>query len=214
MQNENDPNIPSERQSFLTLTRDLATLPLEQSAAALETGAAIATVSLRASIEFLRAAPETTEVLEPAELRAWGELGRRLTMAGSTWVRPDGIPIVAQPSDLLSGRLLAPITVRAEQEGRSPKDITDHFHAEFLESWKNLGISFDLFTRTGTENHREVVHQLWLKMMDEGHITTDTMLAPYCAFDKRFLPDRYVEGTCPNCGFERARGVGGASEIS
>ena len=79
MQNENDdPNIPSERQSFLKLTRDIASLPLEQSAAALETGAAIAATSVRASIEFLRAAPEATKILEAEALREWGELGRRL----------------------------------------------------------------------------------------------------------------------------------------
>jgi len=99
-----------------------------------------------------------------------------------------------------------PITVRAEQEARSPREITDHFHAEFLQSWKDLGISFDLFTRTGTDNHREVVQALWLKMMNDGHITRDTMLAPYCTFDQRFLPDRYVEGICPHCGFDGARG--------
>jgi nitric oxide reductase NorD protein len=70
----------SERQSFLRLTRELASLPLEQSATALETSAAIAGISLRASIEFLRAAPAAAEVLEAAELRSWGELGRRLAM--------------------------------------------------------------------------------------------------------------------------------------
>ncbi|MBM2809291.1 MAG: metG [Chloroflexi bacterium] len=99
-----------------------------------------------------------------------------------------------------------PITVRAEQEGRPPKEITDHFHEEFLESWRQLGISFDLFTRTGTDNHREVVHQLFLKMYAEGYLTVSTMEAPYCAFDARFLPDRYVEGVCPHCGFDGARG--------
>jgi nitric oxide reductase NorD protein len=82
MQNENDdPNIPSERQSFLKLTRDIASLPLEQSAAALETGAAIAAISVRASIEFLRAAPEATKILRAEALREWGELGRRLAMS-------------------------------------------------------------------------------------------------------------------------------------
>jgi nitric oxide reductase NorD protein len=70
----------SEPQSFLRLTRELASLPLEQSAAALETGATIAGISLRAGIEFLRAAPAAAEVLEAAELRSWGELGRRLAM--------------------------------------------------------------------------------------------------------------------------------------
>jgi len=73
--------IPSaERQSFLKLTRELAGLPLDKSAAALETGAAIAGISLRAGIEFLRATPAAAEVLEAAELRAWGDLGRRLAL--------------------------------------------------------------------------------------------------------------------------------------
>jgi methionyl-tRNA synthetase len=99
-----------------------------------------------------------------------------------------------------------PITVRAEQEKKPPKEITDHYHAEFLESWQQLGISFDLFTRTGTDNHREVVHALFLKMLEEGHLTKRTMEAPYCPNDRRFLPDRYVEGICPNCHFNGARG--------
>ncbi len=82
MQNEtDDSNTSAERQSFLKLTRDIAGLPLEQSAAALETGAVIAAISLRAGIEFLRVAPEATKILEPEELREWGELGRRLAMS-------------------------------------------------------------------------------------------------------------------------------------
>jgi hypothetical protein len=71
----------SERQSFLELTREMARLPLEQSAAALETSAAIAGVSLRAGIEFLRAAPEAAKLIGPTELRSWGEMGRRLAMS-------------------------------------------------------------------------------------------------------------------------------------
>ncbi len=70
-----------ERQSFLKLTRELASLPLDQSAAALDTGAAIAGVSLRASIEFLRGCRAAAEVLQAQELRAWGEFGRRLAMS-------------------------------------------------------------------------------------------------------------------------------------
>jgi nitric oxide reductase NorD protein len=82
MDNKNDDlNIPSERQSFLKLTRDLASLPLEQSAAVLETGAAIAGISLRAGIEFLRSAPDAARTIDAEELRAWGELGRRLAMS-------------------------------------------------------------------------------------------------------------------------------------
>jgi nitric oxide reductase NorD protein len=70
----------SERQSFLELTRDMARLPLEQAAASLETSAAIAGVSLRAGIEFLRAAPDAARIIHAAELRSWGEMGRRLAM--------------------------------------------------------------------------------------------------------------------------------------
>src|SRR6266508_4226477 len=82
MQDENiDSRVPSaERQSFIRLTRELASLPLDQSAAALETSAAIAGISFRASIGFLRAAPEAAATLEASELRSWGELGRRLAM--------------------------------------------------------------------------------------------------------------------------------------
>jgi nitric oxide reductase NorD protein len=70
----------AERQSFLDLTRSLTNLPLDQAAAVLETSASIAAISLRAGIEFLRAAPAAAHVLQPAELRAWGEMGRRLAM--------------------------------------------------------------------------------------------------------------------------------------
>lgn len=75
-----EPTSP-ERQSFLDLTRSLAGLPLDQAAAALETSAAIASISLRAGIEFLRAVPHATQFLAPKELRDWGEMGRRLAMS-------------------------------------------------------------------------------------------------------------------------------------
>jgi hypothetical protein len=71
----------AERQSFLELTRSISSLPLDQTAAVLETSAAIAAISLRAGIEFLRAAPAAAQILAPAELRSWGEMGRRLAMA-------------------------------------------------------------------------------------------------------------------------------------
>src|SRR5690349_18160208 len=70
----------AEHQSFLELTRSLTGLPLDQAAAVLETSASIAAISLRAGIEFLRAAPAAAQVLQPTELRAWGEMGRRLAM--------------------------------------------------------------------------------------------------------------------------------------
>ena len=72
---------PTERRTVAGLMRQISHLPLEHTRAAVETSAGIAAVSLRASIEFLRAAPDVARVLDPAELRAWGEIGRRLTMA-------------------------------------------------------------------------------------------------------------------------------------
>ena len=99
-----------------------------------------------------------------------------------------------------------PTTVRAEQEGRTPREITDQYNAEFKESWKQLGIHFDIFTRTGTDNHRQVAQDFFMNLLCKGHITKGTMQALYCEKDNRFLPDRYVEGTCPLCGFDGARG--------
>ena len=99
-----------------------------------------------------------------------------------------------------------PITIRAEQEGTSPREVAEKYHADFLNSWERMGISFDLFTATSTDNHREVVHDLFLSLYDKGCIYKDTMLLPYCPSCSRFLPDRYVEGTCPHCDNPNARG--------
>ncbi|MFN3973674.1 MAG: methionine--tRNA ligase [Dehalococcoidia bacterium] len=99
-----------------------------------------------------------------------------------------------------------PITIRAEQEGISPQEVVDKYHAQFVRNWEQLGISFDLYTTTGTANHRQVVHDVFLTLLRQGAIYLDTQLQPYCQTDRRFLPDRYVEGVCPACGYERARG--------
>jgi methionyl-tRNA synthetase len=99
-----------------------------------------------------------------------------------------------------------PITVRAEQEGVGPGEISERYHQEFLGYWEALGISFDLYTRTGTDNHRRVVQDLFLHLIEQGYIDKQTMIAPFDPGAGRFLPDRYVEGTCPFCGFAEARG--------
>ena len=99
-----------------------------------------------------------------------------------------------------------PITVRAEQEGVNPQEILDRYHTQFLDTWEKLGITFDLFTTTHTQNHQEVVHEVFNSLKDKGYIYTDTSLLAYCAHCDRFLPDRYVEGVCPHCGNDKARG--------
>ena len=99
-----------------------------------------------------------------------------------------------------------PITITADNEGITPAQVVDRYHADFLETWQRMGISFDLFTHTNTENHQRVVHDIFLKLWEQGYIYTDNMLLAHCPGCQRFLPDRYVEGTCPHCGYERARG--------
>ena len=100
----------------------------------------------------------------------------------------------------------APITIRAEQEGTTPQEVAVRYHQQFVDCWKRLGISFDLFTTTGTANHTQVTHDVFLTLLNRGYIYRDKMLQAYCPNCQRFLPDRYVEGTCPYCGFDKARG--------
>jgi methionyl-tRNA synthetase len=99
-----------------------------------------------------------------------------------------------------------PITLKAEQEGKTPGEVVAEFHRRFLNSWQKLGISFDLFTSTGTDNHAAVAHDIFLTLLNKGYIYKSTMSQPYCPNCKRFLPDRYLEGTCPYCRFTGARG--------
>ena len=99
-----------------------------------------------------------------------------------------------------------PITLRAEKEGVGPEIIAARYYEEFLESWRRLGISFDLFTSTGTENHTRVVQEVFLKLLEKGYIYRDMVSQPYCSYCQRFLTDRYIGGTCPFCRSEKARG--------
>ena len=99
-----------------------------------------------------------------------------------------------------------PITLKAEQEGKKPGEIANLYHQQFLDSWQKLGISFDLFTSTDTANHAEVTHDIFLTLLDKGYIYKSTVSQPFCPQCQRFLPDRYVEGTCPHCHSAGARG--------
>jgi len=100
----------------------------------------------------------------------------------------------------------APITIRAGKESTTPQELVAKYHQQFVDCWKKLGISFDLFTTTGTANHSQVTHDMFLALLNKGYIYKDQMLQAYCPKCQRFLPDRYLEGTCPNCGFTKARG--------
>jgi len=99
-----------------------------------------------------------------------------------------------------------PITITAEKEKTTPQAIVDRYNKEHTENMKQFGISFDLFTRTTTDNHKEVVQDLFLNNYKNGYIYKKSVESFYCHDCKRFLPDRYTEGKCPHCGNEKARG--------
>jgi len=99
-----------------------------------------------------------------------------------------------------------PITITAGKEGISPAEVADKYHRSFLESWDKFGISFDLFTNTGTPNHAAVAKDMFLKLYNQGDIYKDSVLQPWCHQCQRYLPDRYIEGDCPLCGYDSARG--------
>jgi methionyl-tRNA synthetase len=99
-----------------------------------------------------------------------------------------------------------PITVRAEEEGISPREVVDRYHPRNVEMMRQLGISFDLFTETDTENHWAVTQEMFLEHIKNEVVYRATMPQLYCVDCKKWLADRYVEGVCPHCGFDGARG--------
>src|SRR5215472_1226917 len=99
-----------------------------------------------------------------------------------------------------------PILVDAERRGITPREFVARYHRQICAVWDRLGISWDLYTETGTENHYRITQDFFLTLYDKGYIFKDSMESPYCPTDHRFLPDRYVEGTCPHCGYTSARG--------
>ncbi|MFN0146917.1 MAG: methionine--tRNA ligase [Dehalococcoidia bacterium] len=99
-----------------------------------------------------------------------------------------------------------PITVAAEKEGISPRDIVDRYHPKIVETWERLGISFDCYTTTLTENHYQTTQEVFLRLLERGYLEVGTADQLYDPQLERFLPDRYVEGTCPHCGYKEARG--------
>ena len=99
-----------------------------------------------------------------------------------------------------------PVTITAENRNVTPNEVVEEYQAEFLADWEGLGISFDLFTSTHTDNHVAVTQDIFSTLHDSGYIYKDTMSLPFCEDHDRFLADRYVEGICPNCNFDGARG--------
>jgi methionyl-tRNA synthetase len=99
-----------------------------------------------------------------------------------------------------------PIMVAADREGVSPRELVDRNSAIIRDDLRRLGLSYDLFTRTTTRNHYRVVRDLFRTLWEKGYIVEQTAMGAFSATTGQTLPDRYIEGTCPHCGFHGARG--------
>ncbi|MDP2975832.1 MAG: methionine--tRNA ligase, partial [Anaerolineales bacterium] len=98
-----------------------------------------------------------------------------------------------------------PVTIRADQEGRPVEEVYKKYHDGFLELFQGYGITYDLFTTTHTENHFKVAQSIFLALQKNGFLYTETRPQWFSPSADRFLPDRYVEGTCYLCGYDAAR---------
>ncbi len=99
-----------------------------------------------------------------------------------------------------------PISIKAEEEGMEPEELAEKYHTIIKKSLDDMSASYDLYTKTNTRNHYEVVQDIFATLRDKGYIYKKEMKLPYCSECDRFLPDRYVEGICPMCDEEDARG--------
>lgn len=99
-----------------------------------------------------------------------------------------------------------PIVVEANKKGVAPRDIFQRYHERFLLTQQKIGISYDLFTHTDTANHHEIAQAFFSRLLERGYLEKQTQTLLYSEKEKRFLPDRFVEGTCYICDYARARG--------
>jgi methionyl-tRNA synthetase len=99
-----------------------------------------------------------------------------------------------------------PILVQADSEGLTPQQTADKYHRVIAEDMRDLGVTYDLYTRTTSGNHYEVVQQIFLALNRNGYIVPRTTHGAISPSTGRTLPDRYIEGTCPICGYDGARG--------
>ena len=99
-----------------------------------------------------------------------------------------------------------PISVEADKRGVPARQIFEHYHERFLLTQQKLGVSYDLFTHTDTENHHKIAQDFFLLLLERGFLYKEIQKLLYSEGEKRFLPDRYVEGECYICHYPDARG--------
>ncbi|GJM28854.1 MAG: methionine--tRNA ligase [Cyclobacteriaceae bacterium] len=105
-----------------------------------------------------------------------------------------------------SDELGVPITLRAKKEGISPQDVVDRYHAMIAKSFEEFGISFDHYSRTSSPVHWETSSEFFKKLYQDGVFTEESSKQYFDEESQQFLADRYIQGTCPNCGFAAAYG--------
>ncbi len=99
-----------------------------------------------------------------------------------------------------------PITIKAEQEGVSPQEVVNRYHDQFVKSFDKLNIKFDNFSGTARPVHHKMTQEFFTNLYKNNYISEKEIQQYYCDHDKMFLPDRFLEGTCPYCNNEKARG--------
>lgn len=92
-----------------------------------------------------------------------------------------------------------PILIRSEQEGKTPAEYVDYWHQKDLEDFTDLGITFELFDKTSSLENTNLTQEFFNKLRENNHLEKKIVMQSYCETDKKFLPDRYVKGTCPYC---------------
>ena len=98
-----------------------------------------------------------------------------------------------------------PITVRADAENTTALEVYQRFHEGFLDLFQQLGITYDVFSSTHTENHFDIAQKIFSGLHQNGFMYQEKQEQWYSPAQSRFLPDRYVEGTCYKCGYENER---------
>ena len=93
-----------------------------------------------------------------------------------------------------------PVAIRAKSEGKSPKEISDHYHLEFVECFNRLGFSYDCYTKTSATAHKEFVQEFHKRLYESEYVYEKETPQAYCDCCKTFLADRFVTGICPKCG--------------
>ncbi len=99
-----------------------------------------------------------------------------------------------------------PSEVTALKLGITPKELCDKLYFVHKKIYEWFGISYDIFSRTSSKTHHETTQEFFKKIYENGYVSVGKLKLPYCSKDKMYLPDRYVEGVCPYCGYEKARG--------